>query len=105
MTPETRAWLEITRVSNLPTVLGGVLVSVAATGALQWRFDRWPLMGWWSPQIAMLAAIAFFYMAGFILNDVFDRRIDHEERPGRPIPSGRIMVGTAIKVAVIMILA
>ena len=105
MTPETRAWLEITRVSNLPTVLGGVLVSVAATGVLQWQFRDWALMGWWSPQLAMLAAIACFYMAGFILNDVFDRRIDREERPGRPIPSGRIMVGTAVKVAVIMILA
>ena len=69
MTPETRAWLELTRVSNLPTVLGGVLVSVAATGALQWQFDGWPLMGWWSPQLAMLAAIACFYMAGFILNE------------------------------------
>ena len=104
MKPETRAWLELTRVSNLPTVLGGVLVSVAATGALQWRFDGWSLMGWWSPQLAMLAAIACFYMAGFILNDVFDRRIDREERPGRPIPSGRIAVGTAVKIAVIMIL-
>ena len=103
MTPQTKAWLEITRVSNLPTVLGGVLITIALNEAFQWQFFIPMLMGKWSPLFTMLAAIACFYMAGFILNDVFDRAIDKEERPGRPIPSGRITVRNAVQVAVFMI--
>ena len=30
------------------------------------------------------------YAAGIALNDVFDYAIDLEERPGRPLPSGRV---------------
>jgi 4-hydroxybenzoate polyprenyltransferase len=30
------------------------------------------------------------YAAGMALNDVFDAEIDRQERPGRPIPSGRV---------------
>ena len=105
MTPRTKAWLEITRASNLPTVLGGVLVTVTATEAFRWQFFVNGMVGSWPSLFTMTGAIACFYMAGFILNDVFDRTVDREERPGRPIPSGRIMAGTAIKIAVIMIAA
>ena len=105
MSSQSKAWLELTRASNLPTVLGGVLVTVTATEAFQWQFFTQQLAGSWSSLIAMMAAIACFYMAGFILNDVSDRTVDREERPGRPIPSGRIAAGTAVKVAVIMITA
>jgi 4-hydroxybenzoate polyprenyltransferase len=40
----------------------------------------------------LLAAAAglFFYAAGLILNDVADLPTDRRERPGRPLPSGRI---------------
>ncbi len=30
------------------------------------------------------------YAAGIALNDVFDYEIDLKERPGRPLPSGRV---------------
>jgi 4-hydroxybenzoate polyprenyltransferase len=30
------------------------------------------------------------YLAGMVFNDFFDRQLDARERPGRPIPSGRI---------------
>jgi 4-hydroxybenzoate polyprenyltransferase len=35
------------------------------------------------------------YLAGMVFNDLFDRDLDARERPGRPIPSGRISPRTA----------
>jgi 4-hydroxybenzoate polyprenyltransferase len=58
-----------------------------------------PLAGWllvgggvadgkgWGPLVA--AGVAT-YAAGMILNDVFDYEVDRLERPGRPLPSGRV---------------
>ena len=34
------------------------------------------------------------YAAGIVLNDVFDYEIDRVERPGRPLPSGRVSRGS-----------
>ena len=37
-----------------------------------------------------LVASACLYLAGIVLNDLFDRHIDARERPSRPIPSGEV---------------
>ena len=39
---------------------------------------------------ALLGASSGLYLAGMVFNDWFDRDLDARERPGRPIPSGRI---------------
>jgi 4-hydroxybenzoate polyprenyltransferase len=44
---------------------------------------------------ALLGASSGLYLAGMIFNDLFDRQIDARERPGRPIPSGRVSPRTA----------
>ena len=98
MTSARRAWLEITRLSNLPTVLSGVVVIIA----MRWTHGYVPGGLWLLP--AMLVAMACLYAAGFILNDVFDREVDRIERPGRPIPSGRVRLGSAIRVAILAII-
>lgn len=46
----------------------------------------------------LIAASALLYMAGMVLNDVFDVEIDRVERPKRPLPSGRIPLGTASQI-------
>jgi heme O synthase-like polyprenyltransferase len=75
-----RAWLEIARISNTPTVVsntvaGAVLVSTAPDGVT----------------VALVAvAMALFYTAGMVLNDIADAEIDRRDRPERPIPSGAI---------------
>ena len=43
----------------------------------------------------LAGALACLYMAGMVLNDVFDVEIDRKERPFRPLPSGEIGLGTA----------
>jgi len=99
MTPTTRAWLEITRLSNVPTVLSGVLVMALA--------DPFLVNGWSHPfgVLGILVAIACFYVAGFVFNDVFDRHIDQDERPRRPIPSGRIRPHAAVQVGCLLMVA
>jgi len=43
----------------------------------------------------VILASGCLYLAGIVLNDVFDREIDARERPTRPIPSGEVGVGVA----------
>ena len=83
-----RAWLELARVSNTPTtvsdtVAGAVLVSAAA-GA--------------GPVAVVAVAMALFYTAGMVLNDVMDLELDRRQRPERPLPSGRVSRGAAVAV-------
>ncbi len=74
-----RAYVELSRLSNIPTCLTNVLVGCALGGAIQWQ------------QATMLTiGVMLMYVAGMALNDVFDARIDKTQRPERPIPSGRV---------------
>ena len=45
--------------------------------------------------VCLLAASSLLYIAGMILNDVYDFEVDARQRPQRPLPSGRISVGWA----------
>ena len=49
--------------------------------------------------VLLLIASVCHYWTGMILNDYFDRDIDAKERPGRPIPSGRISASVALRLA------
>jgi UbiA prenyltransferase family len=89
------AWLQLARISNTPTVVsntiaGAVLASaVAETGA-----------------VAVVAvAMALFYTAGMILNDVFDYEIDVRERPERPLPSGAVSRPAALTAVIALFAA
>jgi len=88
-----RAWLQLARVSNTPTVVsntvaGAVLVSTAAaTGSV----------------VVVAIAIALFYTAGMVLNDVLDYEVDRRERPERPLPSGQVSPGTALAAVVVLL--
>lgn len=51
-------------------------------------------------RVAGLAgASSCLYLAGMALNDYADREVDAEERPHRPIPSGRVSPGFALGLA------
>jgi len=48
---------------------------------------------------ALLGASSGLYLSGMVFNDLFDRDVDAQERPGRPIPSGRISPRAARRLA------
>jgi hypothetical protein len=48
--------------------------------------------------------MCMLYLGGMVLNGILDRHVDAVERPGRPIPSGRIPLRAAWTVAVMLIL-
>ena len=82
ITRTIRNYAELSRLSNLPTVLTNVLVGCAIGASGQ------AIPG--ATIAALTAAMMLMYIAGMGLNDYFDTEIDRVERPGRPIPSGRI---------------
>lgn len=109
-----RDLLELCRVSNLPTVwsnavlgyFAGIASFDAMIGDLPTRTSDYSAMGyvewiWLDPVywlinlLEIILPFSLLYVGGMILNDYIDREIDAKERPGRPIPSGRVKASTA----------
>ncbi|BBA35461.1 uncharacterized protein sS8_3524 [Methylocaldum marinum] len=86
-----RSYLDLCRVSNLPTVWTNALAaSLLATGAVPASF------------LLPVLANSCFYMAGMSLNDLCDAKHDRTHRPTRPIPSGRVSERAALIVTVML---
>ncbi|MET8199633.1 SCO3242 family prenyltransferase [Micromonospora taraxaci] len=78
---------ELVRAPAALSVPGDVVAGAAAAGALG---PRTP---------ALAGASVLLYWAGMAANDWADRGLDAEERPERPIPSGRITPAAAVGLA------
>ncbi len=52
-----------------------------------------------SRSLVLAGSSACLYLSGMALNDWADREVDARERPGRPIPSGRVSPGFALALA------
>lgn len=76
--PRWRVYLDLGRVSNLPTVWTNCLAGAALSGAAL----EMPVL------LLLAAALSCFYTGGMFLNDAFDHRYDEKTRSRRPIPSG-----------------
>lgn len=87
---QAKAWIELLRPPNLFTVPGDPLAGFILAGGNHAAFT----------QVGVLAVTAcLLYLAGLIWNDVADTREDTQNRPDRPIPSGRVKRGHAAIVA------
>lgn len=87
-----RSYAELMRLPNVFTALADVAMGFLFVQSANWRWDPW----WDSWALGMLlTASAVLYIAGVILNDVFDLETDQRERPERPLPSGRISSASA----------
>jgi len=80
------AYLQLLRLPNVFTALADVMLGFVFTHG-----GGEPAV----PFALLLAASSCIYLAGMVLNDLFDRDIDAVERPGRPIPSGRVPLRVA----------
>lgn len=89
-----RPWLELARISNLPTVWTNVTAGWLLTGGA--ILD--PALLW------MLLAGSLLYTGGMILNDAADVRFDREHKKERPIPSGRVSAAAAWSVGLGMLI-
>jgi len=80
-----KAYLDLCRVSNLPTVWTNVLVACLLAS------------GQFAPVSYLLLAFALscFYLAGMSFNDICDVEHDRLQRPSRPIPAGRVSLRNA----------
>ena len=83
-----RDYAELVRLPNLFTAMADVLMGFLVTHRPFESQDGLALG-------LLLAASACLYAAGVVLNDVFDVDLDVQERPERPLPSGRIGLTTA----------
>jgi 4-hydroxybenzoate polyprenyltransferase len=84
-----RAWLDLARAGNFPSVWSNVLAALVLSGAVG---GAWP-----SPGVLVLALVAgsLAYAGGTTLNDVADVRFDSIHRPERAIPRGIVARSTA----------
>jgi 4-hydroxybenzoate polyprenyltransferase len=76
-----RAYFELVRLPAVFTAVADVMMGYLVT-----RGDLVP----WDVFALLVAASSCLYLAGMVLNDVFDANVDARDRPERPIPSGRI---------------
>lgn len=78
-------YLELCRVSNLPTVWTNVLAGVVLSEVP----FCWPRYG------ILALSFSLFYSGGMSLNDLCDAKADEKAKPLRPIPSGRVSMRDA----------
>ena len=80
------AYLQLLRFPNVFTAFADVVMGFLFVSA-----SLVPLGG----LVALLLSSACLYLAGMVLNDLFDYEVDKKGRPFRPLPSGRISLSTA----------
>jgi 4-hydroxybenzoate polyprenyltransferase len=87
-TGRVRAYVELLRLPAVFTAMADV--------AMGFLFTH-PTLEPWRIFLALWLASSSLYLAGMVLNDVFDSQLDARERPNRPIPSGRIARASAAR--------
>ncbi|TDU72850.1 4-hydroxybenzoate polyprenyltransferase [Prosthecobacter fusiformis] len=92
-----RPWLELARISNLPTVWTNVTAAWLLAGGAWLPVNA--QLGW------LLLAGSLLYTGGMILNDAADVQHDREQRKERPIPSGKVSLAAAWTVGLGMMLS
>jgi 4-hydroxybenzoate polyprenyltransferase len=79
------AYLQMMRPANIVTAWADILAGYAAAGLGAITLDPTAIY----PLLWLLLATTGLYGGGVVFNDVFDAKLDAQERPERPIPSGR----------------
>ncbi len=94
-----QSYLELLRLPNVFTAVADVAMGFFFVHAT-WAFDGQTQppsllpVGAWTLGL-LIASSASLYLAGMVLNDLFDVELDREEQPYRPLPSGRVSLAAA----------
>lgn len=86
------AWFRLLRLALAPTVAWDVVAGAFLAGHA-------PGTAWLPPLVGAL----FLYHGGMVLNDVADLPRDLVDRPGRPLPAGRIRPGLALAAGLLLL--
>jgi hypothetical protein len=97
------AWLELTRISNVLTVATNAMVGLWVAHLLAGQATIERFIDWMPRHVGVVAGICLLYLFGMVLNDLLDRDVDAHERPGRPLPSGRVGLRPAILLAATLV--
>lgn len=89
------AWAQVARIGLVPSAPSNVIL-----GALIASSPSFPSV---IPLLGLCLSSIALYLGGMVLNDWFDRGIDAVERPGRPIPSGRVSATAARNAGVFLL--
>ncbi len=104
---EPKAWLNMLRISNAPTIVSNTMVGAAlaiVAHQAEWEMHiTAPPLQLAKPLIGIIIVLLLLYFAGMVLNDAFDAERDATLRPDRPIPLGIITVRQAWITGLIML--
>lgn len=92
------AYLQLLRLPTVFTAMADVFLGFILTHR-QITAENWPKFA------GLLAASSGLYLAGMVFNDVFDVKQDLQERPSRPIPSGRVSIWSAALLGTVLMIA
>jgi len=98
-----RAYAQLVRLPNLPTALADICLAglaLAFQPPVGDLVDGFPALRF----LLLLLASACLYTAGMVWNDYFDLEQDKRERPFRPLPSGRVSPGEALRLGAALLL-
>jgi 4-hydroxybenzoate polyprenyltransferase len=92
-----KSYFQLMRLPNAFTAMADPLAgALIAAGAAVADLPVWG--------VAMLMATsAFLYTAGIVFNDLFDYELDRAERPERPLPSGKVSRGAALRLGAVLL--
>jgi len=91
--------LRLARPANLVTAVADIFAGTAIAGFLASESATFGPLGW------LCLSTVGLYGGGVVFNDVFDARLDAEERPERPIPSGQVSLRAASLLGSALLLA
>ena len=88
-----RSYLQLMRLPAVFTAMADVTMGFlfVQSGGTEWK----PTPSDFATLATLVVASSLLYLAGMVLNDVFDVELDRRQRPERPIPSGRIPLEAA----------
>jgi 4-hydroxybenzoate polyprenyltransferase len=101
------AYAQLVRLPNVFTAMADIFLAAAATEIIRDQADKpiGSILDHFGAFVCVLISSSLLYMGGMVWNDWFDIAQDRRERPGRPIPSGRITAGNAAMLGTILMLA
>jgi 4-hydroxybenzoate polyprenyltransferase len=98
--PRVLAFAQLLRFPNVFTAFADIALATVVDGTILPSTTP----SFWVAALLLAMTSGCLYLAGMVWNDIFDRAEDKLTRPGRPLPSGRIRVRTAVVLGILLFL-